>query len=64
MVDGAEPTPRRERRPGAGREPRSPGRTGGLRLVLQISRFPWGEDPAGWLRRRAAAEGAGFTASR
>jgi alkanesulfonate monooxygenase SsuD/methylene tetrahydromethanopterin reductase-like flavin-dependent oxidoreductase (luciferase family)/predicted kinase len=30
-------------------------------LVLQISRFPWGEDPAGWLRGIAAsAAEAGF----
>jgi alkanesulfonate monooxygenase SsuD/methylene tetrahydromethanopterin reductase-like flavin-dependent oxidoreductase (luciferase family) len=30
-------------------------------LVLQISRFPWGEDPAGWLRGIAAAAAeAGF----
>ena len=30
-------------------------------VVLQVSRFPWGEDPAGWLRGIAlAAEQAGF----
>lgn len=33
----------------------------GLRFVLQVSRFPWGEDPRGWLRTVAgAAEEAGF----
>jgi alkanesulfonate monooxygenase SsuD/methylene tetrahydromethanopterin reductase-like flavin-dependent oxidoreductase (luciferase family) len=33
----------------------------GLGFVLQISRFPWGEDPAGWLRAVAlAADEAGF----
>lgn len=32
-----------------------------LRLVLQVSRFPWEEDPAGWLRQVAvAAADAGF----
>jgi alkanesulfonate monooxygenase SsuD/methylene tetrahydromethanopterin reductase-like flavin-dependent oxidoreductase (luciferase family)/predicted kinase len=30
-------------------------------FVLQISRFPWGEDPAGWLTQQAlAADAAGF----
>jgi alkanesulfonate monooxygenase SsuD/methylene tetrahydromethanopterin reductase-like flavin-dependent oxidoreductase (luciferase family)/predicted kinase len=33
----------------------------GLRIVLQVSRFPWGEDPAGWLAGIArAADDAGF----
>ena len=33
----------------------------GLRIVLQLSRFPWGEDPAGWLRDVAlAADAAGL----
>ncbi|WP_436501930.1 LLM class flavin-dependent oxidoreductase [Actinokineospora sp. HUAS TT18] len=33
----------------------------GLEVVLQVSRFPWGEDPAGWLRGIAmAADDAGF----
>jgi alkanesulfonate monooxygenase SsuD/methylene tetrahydromethanopterin reductase-like flavin-dependent oxidoreductase (luciferase family)/predicted kinase len=33
----------------------------GLEVVLQVSRFPWGEDPAGWLRDVAlAADEAGF----
>ncbi len=34
---------------------------GPMRHVLQISRFPWGDDPAGWLRDVAlAADEAGF----
>jgi alkanesulfonate monooxygenase SsuD/methylene tetrahydromethanopterin reductase-like flavin-dependent oxidoreductase (luciferase family)/predicted kinase len=33
----------------------------GPRVVLQLSRFPWGEDPGGWLRQMAlAADEAGF----
>jgi alkanesulfonate monooxygenase SsuD/methylene tetrahydromethanopterin reductase-like flavin-dependent oxidoreductase (luciferase family)/predicted kinase len=33
----------------------------GVELVLQVSRFPWGDDPAGWLRGIArAADEAGF----
>ncbi|MBA2952786.1 LLM class flavin-dependent oxidoreductase [Nocardioides sp. MAH-18] len=33
----------------------------GLRFVLQVSRFPWGEAPAGWLSAVAtAADEAGF----
>ncbi len=33
----------------------------GLRVMLQLSRFPWGEDPGGWLRSMAvAADEAGF----
>ncbi len=33
----------------------------GLRFVLQVSRFPWGEDPATWLSGVAtAADDAGF----
>jgi alkanesulfonate monooxygenase SsuD/methylene tetrahydromethanopterin reductase-like flavin-dependent oxidoreductase (luciferase family) len=33
----------------------------GVEVVLQVSRFPWEEDPAGWLREIAlAADGAGF----
>jgi alkanesulfonate monooxygenase SsuD/methylene tetrahydromethanopterin reductase-like flavin-dependent oxidoreductase (luciferase family) len=36
-------------------------RQDGLDFVLQISRFPWGEDPAGWLKGMAlAADAAGF----
>jgi F420-dependent oxidoreductase-like protein len=34
----------------------------GLAFVLQVSRFPWGQDPPAWLRAVAlAAEEAGFT---
>ncbi|RYU09323.1 LLM class flavin-dependent oxidoreductase [Nocardioides iriomotensis] len=33
----------------------------GFGVVLQVSRFPWGEDPAGWLREVAlAADACGF----
>jgi alkanesulfonate monooxygenase SsuD/methylene tetrahydromethanopterin reductase-like flavin-dependent oxidoreductase (luciferase family)/predicted kinase len=33
----------------------------GVRMVLQLSRFPWGEDPGAWLRTTAlAADEAGF----
>jgi alkanesulfonate monooxygenase SsuD/methylene tetrahydromethanopterin reductase-like flavin-dependent oxidoreductase (luciferase family)/predicted kinase len=33
----------------------------GLEVVLQVARFPWGEDPAGWLTEVAlAADEAGF----
>jgi len=33
----------------------------GLRFVLQVGRFPWGEDPAGWLTSIATAtDQAGF----
>jgi alkanesulfonate monooxygenase SsuD/methylene tetrahydromethanopterin reductase-like flavin-dependent oxidoreductase (luciferase family)/predicted kinase len=33
----------------------------GLRIVLQVSRFPWGEDPRAWLREVAlAADAAGL----
>jgi F420-dependent oxidoreductase-like protein len=34
----------------------------GLQVVLQLSRFPWGEDPGGWLADIAtAADGVGFS---
>jgi alkanesulfonate monooxygenase SsuD/methylene tetrahydromethanopterin reductase-like flavin-dependent oxidoreductase (luciferase family)/predicted kinase len=40
-------------------EPRSG--SDGFGFVLQVSRFPWGEDPAGWLKGIAlAADEAGF----
>ena len=33
----------------------------GVEVLLQVSRFPWGEDPMGWLREMAlAADAAGF----
>jgi alkanesulfonate monooxygenase SsuD/methylene tetrahydromethanopterin reductase-like flavin-dependent oxidoreductase (luciferase family)/predicted kinase len=39
----------------------SRGVTGQPRVVLQLSRFPWGEDPGGWVRGMAlAADEAGF----
>jgi alkanesulfonate monooxygenase SsuD/methylene tetrahydromethanopterin reductase-like flavin-dependent oxidoreductase (luciferase family)/predicted kinase len=46
----ATPAPRPEPPPPGERE-----------VILQLSRFPWGEDPAGWLRSIAlAADEAGF----
>jgi alkanesulfonate monooxygenase SsuD/methylene tetrahydromethanopterin reductase-like flavin-dependent oxidoreductase (luciferase family)/predicted kinase len=51
------PAPGREPVPDVGGEP---GRDG-LDVVLQVSRFPWGEDPVGWLKSVAlAADEAGF----
>lgn len=38
---------------GSGRESRRSSQ--GLRVVLQLSRFPWGEDPAAWVRDVALA---------
>ncbi|QZY29125.1 LLM class flavin-dependent oxidoreductase [Nocardioides coralli] len=52
----AEPVTRSGRRP-------APDRVGshGVRVVLQVSRFPWGEDPLAWLGEvTRAADGAGF----
>jgi alkanesulfonate monooxygenase SsuD/methylene tetrahydromethanopterin reductase-like flavin-dependent oxidoreductase (luciferase family)/predicted kinase len=51
---GAEPSP--------GSRPNGDRRSSqGLRIVLQVSRFPWGEDPRAWLRDVAlAAEAAGL----
>lgn len=51
------PTPPPDQDPGS-----APGRDGDRpRMVLQLSRFPWGEDPAGWLRDVArAADQLGF----
>jgi alkanesulfonate monooxygenase SsuD/methylene tetrahydromethanopterin reductase-like flavin-dependent oxidoreductase (luciferase family)/predicted kinase len=35
---------------------------GGLSVVLQLSRFPWGEDPGAWVKAMAlAADEAGFS---
>ncbi len=44
-------------------EPRAERRSSqGLEIVLQLSRFPWGEDPLGWVRSMAlAADEAGFS---
>ena len=40
---------------------RDHGRDSGPQVVLQISRFPWAEDPSGWLRDLAlAADAIGF----
>lgn len=45
--------------PAPSSSPRS--QSDGLDFVLQVSRFPWGEDPAGWLKGVAfAADEAGF----
>jgi alkanesulfonate monooxygenase SsuD/methylene tetrahydromethanopterin reductase-like flavin-dependent oxidoreductase (luciferase family)/predicted kinase len=55
------PVPERPPRPSAA--PAAPAaRTGGLQVVLQVSRFPWGEDPGAWLREVAtAADQVGFS---
>lgn len=55
-VDGSSATPG----PDAAPSPPNPEREG-LDVVLQVSRFPWGEDPAGWLASVAeAAEEVGL----
>jgi alkanesulfonate monooxygenase SsuD/methylene tetrahydromethanopterin reductase-like flavin-dependent oxidoreductase (luciferase family)/predicted kinase len=42
--------------------PETSSRHAGLEVVLQLSRFPWGEDPAAWLKDVAtAADEAGFS---
>jgi alkanesulfonate monooxygenase SsuD/methylene tetrahydromethanopterin reductase-like flavin-dependent oxidoreductase (luciferase family) len=51
--------------PGTGAPPTAqeepPATETGLEVVLQLSRFPWGEDPAAWLKEVAlAAHEAGF----
>ena len=39
----------------------APSQPAGMDLILQVSRFPWGDDPAGWLRSVAlAADQAGL----
>jgi alkanesulfonate monooxygenase SsuD/methylene tetrahydromethanopterin reductase-like flavin-dependent oxidoreductase (luciferase family)/predicted kinase len=44
------------------RQTAEPTASHGLRVVLQLSRFPWGEDPGAWVRSMAlAAAEAGFT---
>jgi alkanesulfonate monooxygenase SsuD/methylene tetrahydromethanopterin reductase-like flavin-dependent oxidoreductase (luciferase family)/predicted kinase len=54
-TDPPQPTPREAR-------PRELEQTTGLAFILQVSRFPWDEDPAGWLRKIAlAADEAGFS---
>lgn len=60
VVDGSDaaPAPVPAPVPGTSTEP---ARADGLGVVLQVSRFPWGEDPGGWLASVAeAAEQAGF----
>jgi alkanesulfonate monooxygenase SsuD/methylene tetrahydromethanopterin reductase-like flavin-dependent oxidoreductase (luciferase family)/predicted kinase len=47
--------------PDARRSAPEPSASHGLRVVLQLSRFPWGEEPGRWLRETAlAASAAGF----
>ncbi|HEU5416116.1 MAG TPA: LLM class flavin-dependent oxidoreductase [Streptosporangiaceae bacterium] len=47
--------------PAAALSPAAGRRSGGLSFILQVSRFGWGDDPAGWLRSVAlAAAEAGF----
>ena len=56
VVEAATPAPAPDRAPAADRTTSQ-----GLRLVLQVSRFPWGEDPLTWLGEVArAADQAGF----
>ena len=56
---GRRPHRAQRRRAPGGRAP--PARPDGPELVLHVSRFPWGEDPRGWLRDVAhAAHDAGF----
>jgi alkanesulfonate monooxygenase SsuD/methylene tetrahydromethanopterin reductase-like flavin-dependent oxidoreductase (luciferase family)/predicted kinase len=48
-------------RPVAPAEPVPSQSRSGPEVILQVSRFPWGQDPAGWLRSIAlAADEAGF----
>ncbi|HEV2929709.1 MAG TPA: LLM class flavin-dependent oxidoreductase, partial [Propionibacteriaceae bacterium] len=55
--DSAEPTPAGQDGPAQPREP-DPDRP---QVILQISRFPWGEDPTQWLTELArAADNLGF----
>ncbi|WP_377644823.1 LLM class flavin-dependent oxidoreductase [Oryzobacter terrae] len=59
----AEAAPRPERAEPADRLGAAGDRTSstGVEVLLQVSRFPWGEDPMGWLRDVAlAADEAGF----
>lgn len=66
VVDGAPaptggPGPTGSPSPGAATAPAVPRRRSGPDVVLQVSRFPWGADPAGWLRSIAlAADHHGF----
>ncbi len=68
VVSGAEPRdgsmPVRTTAPGEGDvsdRSATPLPSHGLRVVLQLSRFPWGEDPGAWVKEMAlAASDAGF----
>lgn len=52
--------PALDRRPASGPDSAPVGRSG-LDVVLQVSRFPWDDDPASWLKSIAeAADQAGF----
>ncbi|HSV40415.1 MAG TPA: LLM class flavin-dependent oxidoreductase [Nocardioidaceae bacterium] len=54
LAGGETPVQRPEPQPSASEVPER-------NVVLQVSRFPWGDDPAGWLRGIAlAADEAGF----
>lgn len=54
VSDASQPTPEVA-------QPAAPPAPTGLRVVLQVSRFPWGADPTGWLKGIAlAADEAGF----
>jgi alkanesulfonate monooxygenase SsuD/methylene tetrahydromethanopterin reductase-like flavin-dependent oxidoreductase (luciferase family)/predicted kinase len=56
-IDGPDPAPVTTDAPA----PASAG-SGGLDVVLQVSRFPWGEDPVGWMKGIAlAAAEAGYS---
>jgi alkanesulfonate monooxygenase SsuD/methylene tetrahydromethanopterin reductase-like flavin-dependent oxidoreductase (luciferase family) len=46
--------------PAADRPPAPPSVVGRAEVVLQLSRFPWGEDPGTWVREMALADEAGF----
>jgi len=57
VLDDASPTQATRAEPALAASPRPPG----LEVVLQVSRFPWGEDPSAWLKDVAlAADAAGF----
>ena len=59
-VDGSHDEPPTAHEPARAQAPDRRASTGGG-VVLQVSRFPWGEDPLAWLRSMAlAADEAGF----
>jgi alkanesulfonate monooxygenase SsuD/methylene tetrahydromethanopterin reductase-like flavin-dependent oxidoreductase (luciferase family) len=58
VTEGGDASPARE----PDTEQPAPVGPSGLRVVLQLSRFPWGEDAGGWVRDMAlAADQAGFS---